>query len=184
MRVPLADYLARRLRTSIMTCMRGNATIEAMSVGRPRRHHGGSRERGGKDNAGGGGLGPTTPIVLERTNCHVSLSSLGVGQMPTLEVILRATSVVASSSKSAAPATALVNDGVRSVSASATQEELARTEQWIWGDDSDTLHAEIQLRILPISESPPSRVSGATRRRTGPPPMALLPSSRHQRTMV
>ncbi len=76
-RVALADYLARRLRTSIMTCVRGDIAIEAMSVGRPRRRHDGGRGRGGEDNAGRGGLGPMTPFVLERTDCHVSCRRQG-----------------------------------------------------------------------------------------------------------
>ena len=104
--------------------------------------------------------------------------------MPMLEVILRASSVVASSSESVAPGTVPVDDGVRSVAASAAREELARADRRIWGDDLDALHAEIRMRIPPISESSPSRVSGATRRRMGPPPMTLVPSSRRQWTMV
>ena len=144
----------------------------------------GGRGRGDKDNAGCGGLGPTTPFVLERNGCRVLLSSLGAGRMPMLEVILRASSVVASSSESAAPATAPFDDGVQSVALSAAWEELARAERRIWGDDPDALCTEIWMRIPPISESSPSWVSGATRRRMGPPPMALIPSSRHQRTMV
>ena len=167
-RVLLLDYLARRLRMLIMTRVRGNVAIEGTSVRRPRRRRGGRRERGGKDDTGGGGLGSTTPFVLERINCRVLLSSSGAGRIPTLEVILRASSVGTSSSKSAAPETAPVNKGVRSVDMSAAREELARAEQRIWGDDPDALHTEIRLRIPPISESSPSWVSGATRRRTGP----------------
>ncbi len=106
-RVALADYLARRLHTSIMTLMRGNVAIEATSAGRPRCCRGHGRGRGGKDNASGGGLGPTRPFVLERTDCHVSSSSSGAGRMPTLVVILRASSVVVSSSESVVPATFL-----------------------------------------------------------------------------
>ncbi len=77
-----------------------------------------------------------------------------------------------------------VDNGVRSVAAFAAREELARAEQRIWGDDPDTLRTEIRMRIPPISEFSPSQVSGAMRRRMGPPPMALVPSSRRQRTMV
>ena len=183
-RVALADYLARRLHTSIMTCVRGNITIEMTSIGRPCHCPGGGRGRGGKDNAGGGGLGLMTPFVLERTNCRVSLMSSGAGQMPMLEVILRASSVVASSSESAAPATAPVDDGVRSVAVSAAREDLTKAEQRIWGDDPDALRREIWMRIPPISESSLSQVSGATRRRTEPLLMVLVPSSRRQRTMV
>jgi hypothetical protein len=183
-RVPRADYLTRRLRTSIRTHVRGDVAIEATSVGRPRCRRGSGRERGGEDDAGGGGLGLTTQFVLERTDCRVSLLLSGVGRMQTLEVILCASSVVTSSSKSAAPATTPVNDGVRSVAASATREELVRAEQRIWGDDPGALHMEIRLRIPPISESSPSRVSGSTRRRTGLPPMVLVPSSRRQWTMA
>ena len=109
-RVALADYLARRLRMSIMTRMRSNIAIEAMSVRRPHHRHGSGRGRGGKDDAGGGGLVPTTPFVFERTDCRASSSSSGAGRMPTLEVILRASSVVVSSSKPAALATAPVNN--------------------------------------------------------------------------
>jgi hypothetical protein len=183
-RVALVDYLARRLRTLIMTHVRGDVAIKATSVGRPRRHRSGGRGRGGEDNAGGGRLGPTTPFVLERTDCRVSSSSWGAGRMLTLEVILRASSVVASSSESAAPATAPVDDGIRSVAPSAAREELARAERMIWGDNLDALRTEILMRIPPISESSPSRMSGATRRRTRLLPMALVPSSRRQRTMV
>ena len=184
MRVPLADYFARRLRMSIMTRVRGDVAIEVTSVGRPCCCRSGGRGGGDKDNAGGGRLGPTTPFVLKRTNCRVLSSLLGAGRMLTLEVILRASSVVASSSKSATRATAPVDDGVQSVAASAAREELARAEQRIWGDNPDALCTEIRMRIPPISESSPSRVSGATRQRTGLPPMALVPSSRRQRTMV
>ena len=109
-RVALADYLTRRLRTFLMNCVRNNVAIEATSVGRPCCCHVGGRGRGGKDNAGGGGLGPITLFILERTNCHVLSLSLGAGRMPTLEVILRASSVVVSSSKPAALATAPVNN--------------------------------------------------------------------------
>ena len=42
-RVVLADYLTRRLRTSIMTRMRGNVAIKATSVGRPRCCRSGGR---------------------------------------------------------------------------------------------------------------------------------------------
>jgi hypothetical protein len=164
--------------------MRGNVAIKATSIGRPCCRHGGGRGRGGEDNASSGGLGPTTPFVLERTNCHVLSSSLGVGRMLTLEVILHASSIIVSSSESAALATTPVDNSVRSVAASAAQEELARAEQMIWGDNPDALRTEIWMRSPPISESSPSRVSGATRRRTGPPPMALVPSSCRQRTMV
>ncbi len=83
-RVALADYLSGRLCTSIMTRVRGNIAIEAMNIGRPCCRRGGGRGRGGEDNAGGGGLGPTTTFVLERTDCRVSLSSSGVGWMPML----------------------------------------------------------------------------------------------------
>ena len=130
-RVVLTDYLTRRLHTLIMTRVRGNVAIEATSVRRPCRCRGGGRGREGEDNAGGGGLGPTTLVVLERTNCRVSLLLLGAGQMPTLEVILYASSVVVSSSKSAAPATAPIDDDVRSVAASAARKELARVEKRI-----------------------------------------------------
>ena len=157
----------------LITHVRGNVAIEATSIRRSCRCRGGDRERGGKANAGSGGLGPTTPFVLERTDCRVSSLLSGAGRMPTLEVILRASSVVASSSNSAAPATAPVNDSVQSIAASAAWVELARAERRIWGDDPDALRTEIRMRILPISESSPSRVSGATRRQTGPPPMAL-----------
>ena len=122
-RVVLADYLTRRLRTSILTRVRGNVAIMAMSVGRPCHCRGGGRGRGGEDNAGGGGLGPMTPFVLKKTNCRVSSLLLGVGQMPTLEVILHTSSVIASSSKSAAPMTAPVDNGVQSVATSAAREE-------------------------------------------------------------
>ncbi len=135
---------------SIMTRMRSNIAIEAMSVRRPHHRHGSGRGRGGKDDAGGGGLVPTTPFVFERTDCRASSSSSGAGRMPTLEVILRASSVVASSSKSAALATVPVNDGVRSVAASDAPEELARAEQRIWGDNLDALRTKIPMRIPPI----------------------------------
>ena len=130
-RVVLTDYLTRRLHTLIMTRVRGNLAIEATSVRRPRCRRGGGRGRGGEDNASSGRLGPTTLVVLERTNCRVSLLLLGAGRMPTLEVILHASSVVVSSSKSAAPATAPIDDDVRSVAASAARKELARAEQRI-----------------------------------------------------
>ena len=129
-------------------------------------------------------MGLMTPFVLERTNCRVSLMSSGAGQMPMLEVILRASSVVASSSESAAPATAPVDDGVRSIAVSAAREDLTKAEQRIWGDDPDALRREIWMRIPPISESSLSQVSGTTRRRTEPLLMVLVPSSRRQRTMV
>ena len=104
--------------------------------------------------------------------------------MLMLEVILRTSSIVVSFSESASPATAPVNDGVRSVAVSAAREELARAERRIWGNDPDSLRTEIRMRIPPVSESSPSRVSGTTWRRMGPPPMALVASSRRQRTMV
>ena len=149
-RVALTDYLARKLHKLIMTRVHGNVAIEATNVGHPRCRHSSGWGRGGEDNAGGRRLGPTTLFVLERTNCRVSLSSSGAGRMPTLEVILRTSSVVASSSKSAAPATAPVDDGIRSVAASAAREELARADQRIWGDDPDALRTEIWMRIPPI----------------------------------
>ena len=47
-RIALADYLARRLHTSIMTRVRGNVAIKATSVGRSHRRHGGGRGRGAR----------------------------------------------------------------------------------------------------------------------------------------
>ena len=77
-----------------------------------------------------------------------------------------------------------INNGVQSVAVSAAREKLARAGQRIWGDDPDALRTEIWMRIPPISESSPSRVRRARRQQTGLPPMALVPSSHRQRTMV
>ena len=101
-RVALADYLAKRLHTLILPHERGNVAIETMDIGCLCCRHDGWRGRGGKDDASGGGSGPTTPFVLKRTNCSVLSLSSGAGQTLTLEVILHASSVVASSSESAA----------------------------------------------------------------------------------
>ena len=148
------------------------------------RCHGGGSERGDKVNAGGGRLGPTTPFVLNRTNCRVSLSLLGAGRTSMLEVLLCASFVVALSSESAAPATTPVNVGVKSAAASADQEELARIEQRICGDDPEALCLPMGMGIPNVSASSPSLVSRAIRRQMGPPPMALVSLSRHQRTKV
>ena len=112
MKVALADYLARRLRTLILTCVRDNVAINLINIGRPCPCHGGSRGRWVEDDAGGSRLDPMTPFILKRTGCRVSSLSLGVGRMPKLEMILRASSVIASYFKSAAPATMPANDGV------------------------------------------------------------------------
>ena len=78
MRSALADYLSRRLHTSIMTHMCGNVAIKVTSIRHPRCCHGGGRGSGGKNDASGSSrLGPTTLFVLERTNCHVLLLALG-----------------------------------------------------------------------------------------------------------
>ncbi len=58
--------------------------------------------------------------------------SLGAGQMLTLEVLLRASSLIALSSESAALATAPVDKSVQSAAASADWEELPRAERG-WG---------------------------------------------------
>jgi hypothetical protein len=161
-RVALADYLVRRLLTLILPRVHGSVAIEVMGI---RRHHhcrGGGRGRGGKDNADGGGLGLTTPFVLDRTNCHVPLSLLVAGRTPMLEVLLCISSAVPSSSKSAAPATAPSNDGIQSAVVSAVGEELARAEQRVWGDGSDALHLLMQMAIPPIGIPPLPGKQGRT----------------------
>ena len=183
-RVPLADNLARRLRTLILTRLCRNVAIEAMSIEHPCRHHDSGRGRGGKDDAASSGSGPTTLFVLKRTNCHVESLSSGAGRMPTLEVILRASSVVLFSSKSATLVTVLIDDGAQSVTASAAREELARAEQRIWGDDPDKPSYGDPDEDRAHLGIPPSRKSRATWRRTGLPPMVLVPLSCRQWTMV
>jgi hypothetical protein len=81
---------------------------------------------GGKDNAGSSGLGPKIPFVLERTDCHVSLSLSGAGRMLTLEVLLHASFVVTLSSKSAALVIVPFIDGVGPAAASAAREVLEK----------------------------------------------------------
>ncbi len=146
-RIALADYLARRLHTSIMTRVRGNVAIKATIVGHPCRCRGGGRGRGAR----------TMPAATdwERTSCRVLLLSSRVGQMPTLEVILRASSVVASSLESATPATVPIYNGIQSVAASATRgagegrakDMGGQPKRSLYGDpDEDPTH----LRILPL----------------------------------
>ena len=130
-RVLLADYLVRRLHTLILPRMHDNVSIKAMAIGRHCRCCGGGRGRGGDDDACGGRLSPTTPFALERTSCCVSSLLSGAGQMPTLEVIPYASSVVLLSSKSAAPVTVPADGGIRSAGTSAAWEELTRAEQRI-----------------------------------------------------
>ena len=82
------------------------AVAKMMVADDDNNHHcGGGRGRGDKNDAGEGGSGPMTRFVLERTDCRVSSLSLGVGWMPTPEVLLHTSSIVALSSESAAPAT-------------------------------------------------------------------------------
>ena len=83
---------------------------------------------GDEDDAGSGRPGPTTPFILKRTDCHVSLSLSGAGRMQMLEVLLHASSLVVLSSESATPATVPVNNGIQSAAASANREELARAK--------------------------------------------------------
>ena len=159
-RVAVPNYLARRLHTLILSHVCGNVTIEEMGVGRHPRHHGGGRERGGKDDAGGGGSGPTLPIILTRTDCHVLALLLGVGQMPTLEVLLRSSSVVALSSKSAALATAPFQRPRpirRRVRRPGGAGEGGAKDM---GGQLDTLCPPMRIGMPPILESSPSRASG------------------------
>ena len=102
--------------------------------------------------------------------------------MPTLEVLLRASSVVVLSSESAAPVTAPGNNGVQSAAASANQEELVRAERRIWGDDLDAFCPTMRMGIPPVSLSSPSGASGTAWRRTGPSPMALVLTRCHHTT--
>ena len=100
----------------ILPRVHGDVAIEVMGVSR-----GSKRGRGGEDDASSGGSGPTTPFVLKNTDCRVSSLSLEAGQMLMLEVLLCASYVITLSSKSAAPVTAPVDDGVQSATASVTR---------------------------------------------------------------
>ena len=93
-------------------------------------------------------------------------------------------SIVASSSESATPATARIDDGILSAATSTAQKELARAQRRIWGDNPDTLHPPMRMGTPPILASSPSRASGATWQQTGLPLMALVRASCRQRTMV
>ena len=146
--------------------------------------YGSGRGKGGEDYATGGGLGPTTPFNLKRTNCRVLLSLLGAGLTPMLEVLLRAFSIIALSFESAALAAGPVDNGIQSAAASANREELGRAEQRIWGDNPDALRPPMQMGIPSVLASSPFRVSGAAWQWTGPPPMALVLTSCCQWTMV
>ena len=76
-------------------------------------------------------MGLMTPFVLKRTDCRMLSLLSGAGWALTLEVLLHASSIVALSSESAAPATAPFDNGIQSATASANREELARAEQRI-----------------------------------------------------
>ena len=128
---------------------------------------------GGKDNVGGSGLGQglTTPFVLERYDCHVSLLSLsGVGLTPTLEVLLHASSLVVLSSESAALTTTPTDDGLQSAAATTNREELARAKGRIWGVQpgrflsADADGDPARLGILPL----PGKRGRAAADRTAP----------------
>ena len=183
-RIALVDYLARRLRTLILPRVRGNVAIKVMGIRRNCCCRSGGTGRGGKGNDGGGKSGQRHRLSLRGPAAACHCCCRGLGRTPTLEVILHASSVVTLSSKSAAQVTACVDNGIRSAAASAAGEELARAEQKIWGDNPAPHCPPMRMGIPPILAFSSSQASGAARWRTGLPPMALVPASCRQQTMV